>query len=438
MRQESRISAAIEILELIHEKWAENSMAPADAILSDYFRQRRYMGSKDRAFVSEMIYFILRFGGSLEWWLEQAEARNNPRQIVIAALVLHYRYTRDLMNEMFSGNEHAPPTLNNSEFRMIDFFSEHQLMHEAMPTWAKHNIADWHAPMLKRAFGQEVAEQISALNKEATLDLRVNTIKCPERSDLIMALDKYRFYGSPTPHSPLGVRLNKREPVFTTDAFKNGWFEVQDEGSQIVAQLVDAEPSQKVIDFCAGAGGKTLAIAATMKNKGNVLAWDTDEKRLNQIQKRASRAGVENILLHVLQDEDDKVLRHHQDSADWVLTDVPCSGSGTWRRNPDLKWRFSRSDLKHVLEKQKNILNSAARLVKPQGRLVYATCSVFEEENEDQIEKFLVDHPDFRVERPAQLWNKLTTYRDGIGLYIRLTPHKDGTDGFFAVIIKRL
>jgi len=437
MRQDSRISAAIEILETIHAKWAENSRAPADGILSDYLKDRRYMGSKDRGFVAEIVYFILRCGGALEWWLERLQVESSPRQIVILTLVLRYQYGRTEINELFNGGKYSPAPLTNPEFRIIDRTVGQALIHPDMPDWARYSMPEWLMPLLKRTFGDEMEDAMDALNQEAPLDLRVNTLKCKDRSDLITELDRMQYYGSPTPYSPLGVRIKKRVPVFTTEPFRNGWFEMQDEGSQIVAALVDAKPGQKVIDFCAGAGGKTLAIAAHMQNKGRILAWDVNESRLNQIRRRIARAGADNIIVHPLESEHDSFLKRHLNSADWVLVDSPCSGSGTWRRNPDLKWRFNKADLLEVLALQKNILHNAARLVVSGGRVVYATCSLFEEENEKQAQEFLVEHPDFEVEQPAQMWNKLVTRGAGLGSYLRLSPHKYGTDGFFAVIMKR-
>jgi 16S rRNA (cytosine967-C5)-methyltransferase len=275
---------------------------------------------------------------------------------------------------------------------------------------------------------------MEALNAQAPIDLRANTLKCLDAADLILALDVDGYHGVRTPISPLGVRLKKRLPAFNTQAFKDGKFEMQDEGSQLVSLLVEAKPGQKVIDFCAGAGGKTLAIAATMKNKGRILAWDISENRLSQMGKRLARAGVSTVQTHVLRDEADPFLKRHLKTADWVVVDAPCSGSGTWRRNPDLKWRFTLEDLQEIKQVQARILKSAARLVAPGGRLVYITCSLFPDENFWQVKQFLGGNPTFAVEAPNELWNKHTTLRDGITA-LALSPHQDGTDGFFAAIL---
>lgn len=438
MQPGARVSAAIELLQGLHASWEEGKRLPADAALSDYYKQRRYMGSKDRAFVSEIVYFALRHGGALQWWAEQSALRQiGPRQIVLLTLVMGLDYDPALVADWCDGRQYAPKPLITEERDMLNQCADEPLEHEAMPGWARHNLQDWLIPLLLKEFGDDFASEISALNEEAPVDLRVNTLKCPDRSDLIMELDRAGYYGTPTPHSALGIRLQKRLPIFTLDAFKDGWFEMQDEGSQLVCTLVQAEAGQKVIDFCAGAGGKTLALAAKMENKGRLLAWDVNEKRLSQIRKRLARAGVDNVITHVLTSETDSFIKRHHDTADWVLVDAPCSGSGTWRRNPDLKWRFTQQDLKEIIQLQAAILASAARCVKSGGSLVYATCSLLSIENEDQIKRFLADNPDFSVEKLPQIWNKHRLWHDGEGTIIRLTPYRDQTDGFFAIRLKR-
>lgn len=439
MRHGARIAAAIELLTQIHQSWDEGKRAPVDAMLADYYGARRYMGSKDRGAVSELIYFILRHGGCLQWWLEEAKSEATPRQIVLAALILGFEKTLPELKEEFSGSFYCPRPLNNPEQKLVEYLIDQPLIAAEMPAWAKLNVPNWLLARLKKEFKDDFESEMKSMNLEAHVDLRVNTIKCPDRGDLIMALDREGFYASPTPFSELGVRMKKRMPVFTLEIFRQGWFEMQDEGSQIVAELVDAKAGDKVIDFCAGAGGKTLAIAAKMQNKGRLLAWDIHEKRLNQIRKRLARAGVDNVTLQVLESENDAFVKRHKDSADWVLVDAPCSGSGTWRRNPDLKWRLTPKDLDEVKAVQQQILASACRLVKPgTGRLVYATCSLFAEENQQQIEAFLVEHPDFRVEPLPEIWNKHALDCGNLGQALRLSPHRDGTDGFFAMILSRL
>lgn len=435
MKPSARIQSAIEVLESLQNTWETKRHAPMDALLNDYFKARRYIGSKDRGSIAELVYYVLRNGGGLEWHVEKTGRAANPRRVVMTALYLGRNLSTDEVSELFSEEKYAPSRLTDAETGMLERLEGKSLTDENMPAPARHNFPDWMIGRLKDAFGDELPEAMEALNEQAPVDLRMNALKCPSVGDLIHALDKEGHIGTATPHSPIGVRLKKRIAAFNTQAFQDGWFEMQDEGSQVVAQLVDAQAGDKVIDFCAGAGGKTLAIAATMKNKGRILAWDTSETRLKQMPKRLARAGVSNVQIHTIKDESDAFIKRHKGSADWVIVDAPCSGSGTWRRNPDLKWRFTPDDLKEIKDIQQRILKSASRLIKPGGKLVYVTCSVFPDENIGQIKQFLGEHGTFKVASPGKLWNKLTTtLEEGLPV-IQLTPHKDGTDGFFAAVL---
>jgi 16S rRNA (cytosine967-C5)-methyltransferase len=440
MQDAARIQSAIEMMEHIQSIWSADRKAPVDALFADYFKQRRYIGSKDRGAISDLVYFVLRHGATLEWHIEQSDRTATPRLVVMVALLFFEptggkSLTRDDLIDLFSGAQYSPSKLTDPEMTMLSRCEGRDFMPHSMPPAARYNYPEWLEGRLKDAFGAELPEAMDALNKQAPIDLRANLLKCRDRNDLILALDKDGYFGVATDHSPVGVRLKKRLPVFNTQAFKDGMYEVQDEGSQIAALLVAAKPGQKVVDFCAGAGGKTLAIAATMENKGRILAWDTSEKRLGQMGKRLARAGVSNVQTHVLRDEADPFLKRHVGTADWVLVDAPCSGSGTWRRNPDLKWRFSLEDLQELKALQARILQQAARLVKPGGRLVYVTCSIFIDENFHQVKQFLGGNPQFRVEAPDKLWNNHLLARDGVDASLVLSPHKDGTDGFFAAVL---
>ncbi len=440
MQQASHIQAVIEIMEHLQSIWAADRRAPVDSLLSKYFKERRFIGSKDRGAISDLTYFVLRHGGTLQWHIEQCDRSVTPRRVVMVGLLFygqsgHTPMEREDIAAMFNGAQYAPSAITQPEQLMLARCEGREFTPPTMPDAARYNYPDWMEGRLKDAFGDDLPEAMIALNSQAPIDLRANLLKCGGASDLILALDKDGYFGVPTPHSPIGVRLKKRLPAFNTQAFKDGLYEMQDEGSQIASLLVQAKPGQKVIDFCAGAGGKTLAIAATMKNKGRVLAWDVNEKRLDQINKRLARAGVDNVQTHVIKDEKDSFLKRHAGSADWVLVDAPCSGSGTWRRNPDLKWRFGAEDLMEVKALQGTILQNAARLVKPGGKLVYLTCSIFPDENTWQVKQFLMNNPNFRVARPDKLWDKHITLQDGVGPYLQLSPHKDGTDGFFGAIL---
>lgn len=435
MRPSARVQSAIEILDEMQATWRQQHHAPADALMHDYFKSHRFMGSKDRAYVGELVYFILRNGAAIEWWLEKGELRTTPRLVAMLALVFLHKLSPREVGNLFDGQKFSPSKLTVEELDVLDALEGAELIHEQMPVSAKYNFPDWMEGRIRLSLGDDFDAEMTALNQSAPVDIRVNTLKA-DRADLILALDREGYDCTPTPHSKLGVRLQKRMPVFTTQAFRDGWFEMQDEGSQIVAALVEAEPGQKVVDFCAGAGGKTLAIAARMENKGRILALDTNERRLKQMHKRLTRAGVDNVQVHTIESEQDQYIKRHKESADWVVVDAPCSGSGTWRRNPDLKWRFDLNDLRELKDIQQRVLRSAARLVKPGGRLVYITCSLFNDENEGQVKQFLVDYPQFRVAPPPEIWSKHTHSIPEVGSVIRLTPHKDGTDGFFAAILQ--
>jgi len=435
VKPSARVQSAIEVLENLQTTWETKRHAPMDALLNDYFKARRYIGSKDRGAIAELVYYVLRNGGAIEWHIEKTGRAANPRRVVMVGLYLGHELNTDDIDALFNEEQYAPSKLTDAEKGMLERLEGKKLNDENMPAPARYNFPDWMIGRLKDSFGDDLPAAMEALNAQAPVDLRMNSLKCPSVADLIHALDKEGHLATPTPHSPIGVRLKKRIAAFNTQAFQDGWFEMQDEGSQIVAQLVDAKPGDKVIDFCAGAGGKTLAIAATMKNKGRILAWDTSENRLKQMPKRLARAGVNNVQSHVIKDESDQFIKRHKASADWVIVDAPCSGSGTWRRNPDLKWRFTLEDLQELKLLQQKILASASRLIKPGGKLVYVTCSIFDDENIGQIKQFLGEHQTFKVAHPGKMWNKLTSAPETGLTVLQLTPHKDGTDGFFAVVL---
>lgn len=435
----ARTQAAIDLLDQILTAWQSEKRIPADKMLESYFKGHRYIGSKDRGAISELVYWTLRHKAIVEWWLAYVGFDHiNGRSLALAALLLRGEYNSTSILSLTKDSQYSVPPLGDNEVKMIDKLSGKSLTHPQMPQNVKLNYPEWMQPHVEEAFGDDLEEALIALSYQAPTDLRVNTLKAT-REELLDALTKEGFEVIPTPTSPVGVRLMKRAPIFTSATFKKGWFEVQDEGSQMVALVTDAQPSHKVIDFCAGAGGKTLAIAAEMKNKGRVLAWDTSEKRLGQITVRLRRSGVGNVQTHVLSSESDQFIKRHKASADRVLVDAPCSGTGTWRRNPDLKWRFTPQDLSEVLAVQERILESAARLVKPGGRLIYATCSFLKSENDQQIAKFLTKRKDFRVVCAQKVWNKtLPDDEDESVSYLSVTPHQDGVDGFFAAVLRRL
>jgi 16S rRNA (cytosine967-C5)-methyltransferase len=435
MYEAARINAAIELLAECETSWKMARPLPADIIMNRYFRERRYIGSKDRGAIAELSYFIIRNRKVLLWWAHRSR-QEGARALMIATIMLHQKRSIPDIHNFFNGEHFSSARLSEAETTFAKALVGQPLIHPDMPDHVRNNYPEWMEKNLHASLGDDWQKEIEALNQEATVDLRTNT-HLTTREELIDSLVGDGFEVEPTPHSPVGVRLRSRAPIFTSRAFKQGWFEMQDEGSQIVSLLLDAKPGQKIIDFCAGAGGKTLAVAAQMKNKGRILAWDTSEKRLEQMKPRLIRAKIDNVQRHVIESENDGFVKRHKDSADGVIIDAPCSGSGTWRRNPDLKWRMKEQDLNEILAIQQRIFESAGRLVKKGGYLLYITCSVLQSENERQVEQFMQNKINFRVVLMEKIWNKLSlpTMRKGDNL--RLTPHQDGTDGFFATLLER-
>jgi len=432
----ARIEAVIEVITQCEESWQKTAPTPADILIHHYFRDRRFIGSKDRAYIAELAYFIIRQRASLLWWSERY-GQGGPRALCFAALMFQKKMSLSELQTHCSGERFCPEKLTPPEEQFARKLAGLSLAHPDMPAHVRCNVQEWMIPLLQTSLGEQWEEALSALGQEASVDLRTNTL-LTTRESLLEALKGEGVAAEPTPLSPIGIRLTARTPIFATKAFKDGWFEMQDEGSQLVSLLLDVQPGQRVIDFCAGAGGKTLALAARMKNKGRILAWDTSERRLNQMPERLKRAHVDNVQRTHITSEVDPFIKRHKDTADAVLVDAPCSGTGTWRRNPDLKWRFSEKDLQEVVELQQNILRSASRLVKVKGHLLYVTCSLLQNENESQIEAFLSEAKKFRVVSEKKVWNNSpqpTIKQDGM---YRFTPHEDGTDGFFAAMLQRI
>jgi len=436
MQDAARISAVIELLSECFLQWKEARPLPADVMLNRYFRDRRFIGSKDRGAIASQFYEIIRHYKTLEWHVD-AHFETGARFFVIASLVLLHKNTVLQVRELFNGERFSPYPLSEEEIRFAKALYGNKPLHHDMPDYARYNYPDWLEPQLKAAFPDDWKEALQALSQEAPVDLRTNTLVTTQQQ-LLEALKGEKYDVMPCTLSPLGIRMKTRHPIFTSQYFKQGWFEMQDEGSQLVSSLLDAKAGQKVIDFCAGAGGKTLALAAAMKNKGRILAWDTSAKRLEQMKERLKRAKVDNVQIQCIESESDSFIKRHKDSADGVIVDAPCSGTGTWRRNPDLKWRLRPSDLEELVDIQRKILLSAARLVKKKGRLLYITCSLLPGENEAQIATFLQQMENFRVVNPDNLCSNLNDKMTKQGGFLRLTPHEQGTDGFFAALLERI
>jgi 16S rRNA (cytosine967-C5)-methyltransferase len=420
----ARLEAVIELLEAIEE-----SPRPADAIASAWFRARRFIGAKDRKAIHERVYGLLRRRSRIAWHLDRAGVHPTTRAQLLTELALvEHKLPEDLAPD-FDGAGHHPETLTQDERSLIAKLGRSKLELAEMPDWVRLEYPEWLDGPFRALFGTRLEEEMRALLLPAKLDLRVNILK-GTRDEAIRALALEGVEAEPASLSPWGLRLAERVNLMATQVFKSGRVEVQDEGSQLAAFLVGAKPGEAVCDFCAGAGGKTLALAAMMANKGRLLACDVSEGRLLRSAGRLKRAGVHNVQSRVVALEGDKWLKRAKGTFDRVLVDAPCTGTGTWRRNPDAKWKLSPNDLAELTVKQGTILERAARLVRPGGRLVYVTCSLLPDENERQIERFLAAHPDFSPKAPEPPL-------PAQGEYLRLSPARHGTDGFFAACLER-
>jgi 16S rRNA (cytosine967-C5)-methyltransferase len=424
MTPAGQLAAAIDLLAEI-----ESDPRPADAVANHFFRSRRFIGAGDRREVSSLVWGVLRARRHLGWWLQHFAAPETPR-LLLAVQAIFSGMTPNKIAQAFTAGRYGPPPLSESESIILEKFAGHTLEHPNMPDAVKYEIPDWILPRFKAQFGPALPAEMAALSTPAPLDLRVNTLKTT-REAAILALAREGLEARATPYSPWGLRLANRQSVTQGRAFQDGQVEIQDEGSQLIALLVDAQPGMRVADYCAGAGGKTLAIATTMENKGHIIAADVSAARLEGAIKRLRRAGIHNAERHLLE-PGDKWTKRQAEKFDRVLVDAPCTGTGTWRRNPDARRHLTETDLTELLAKQSDILDQAQKLTKPGGKLVYATCSLLNDENEAQVEAFLARHKSFqRVPIAAPLPEALH------GPNLRLSPRQHGTDGFFAAVLLR-
>jgi 16S rRNA (cytosine967-C5)-methyltransferase len=419
-------------LDLMHE--VDSIARPADAVVSEWFRTRRYIGDRDRGPISDLLYALLRHHARLGWWLEKHGREASPRNRLLAWLVLDGRKTGHQLKDLFNGERFAPAVLTDQERSLLAKLTGQAIDDPAMPEEVRVECPAWAIDPLRRRFGGSFQREMSALLTAAPLDLRVNPLRST-RETMLRALRDLGLQAEACRMAPHGIRVKERPSLSSLPMLKTGEVEIQDEGSQLVATLVDARPGERVVDFCAGAGGKTLAIATQMENRGHVIACDILDNRLKRSAERFRRAGLHNIETRVLSSEKDRWVKRHKGGFDRVLVDAPCSGTGTWRRNPDARWRALGSGLDNLLPLQASILASAARLVKPGGRLVYATCSMLHEENEEQVAAFLAAHPAFRVVPLREAAPQLTD--SAHPEYLSLTPARNDTDGFFAAVMQR-
>ena len=432
MRPGAQIRAAIDVIEEVLGRHR-----PAADALADWGRSHRFAGSGDRAAIGNLVYDALRRRRSLAAQM----AEDSPRAIVLGAApeALGLAPEDVALAAGDPSSPHAAGSLTDDERAGLS-----RRVGDDSPTGVRGDIPDWLVPSFERAFGAAAAEEGAAFARRAPVDLRVNTLKA-DRPKVMKALA--RFSPAETALSPLGVRLAavsgpRRQPNVEAEAgHGRGWYEVQDEGSQTAALMAGAGPRQQVLDICAGSGGKALAFAASMHNTGQVYAYDEDAGRLRPIFERLKRAGARNV--QVLQAGSVEALTALGARFDVVFVDAPCTGTGAWRRRPDAKWRLKQANLAQRLEQQRAILDLAAPLVKTGGRLVYVTCSVLPEENDDQVAWFLANHPAFEALPWRNVWENsvggelpVSAGFEDHGLL--LTPARHGTDGFFIMVAERL
>ncbi len=395
--------------------------SPADVQLKRFFREHAKLGVRDRALIAETVYAVLRHRRAIE----SIATDGVPRKMALLALTRFQGISsRELMT-----------VLKKSESTWLGEAKSHPSPNPPLGIAAE--LPDWVIARLKNFMSdKEIIALGRSMMNPAPLDLRVNTVK-GKRDAVLGQLQKSGIVCAATPFSPIGIRLETKISLAQHPAFLEGFVEVQDEGSQLLGLLMEAKRSEMVVDFCAGAGGKSLLLGANMASTGRVYAFDVSEKRLTNLGPRLKRSGLSNITPQKIESENDARIKRLAGKIDRVLVDAPCTGLGTLRRNPDLKWRQSEQSLQELNVKQAAILKSAARLVKAGGRLVYATCSFLPEENEQIVTQFLASHPEFKLVPASSVITKLKLPLKDTGEYFRLSPQQHGTDGFFAAVMER-
>ncbi len=427
MRLGGRLAGAIEVLSDI-----EARKRPVADALKDWGLSHRFAGSGDRAAIGNIVYDALRMKLSHSYLMDD----DTPAALGHAVLFRQWRLTPEDLAAELHGDRFAPPGLSQ---HAVAAFRSKTL--DSAPLHIQGDIPDWVEPLFVENFGETWLSEARGLTERPTLDLRANRLKAG-RDKVIRALE--RSFPQPTAIARDGIRIPSGEgpsrlPNVTAEiSFEKGWFEVQDEGSQIVADLVMASDGEQILDYCAGGGGKTLAMAAAMHNKGQIHAFDTDRKRLAPIIERLKRAGTRNVQVQ----DNRKTLETFPGKFDKVLVDAPCTGTGTWRRRPDTKWRLTGRNLEERLGQQREALSEAARFVRPGGQLVYVTCSILPQENDGQIAAFLDTHPEFEMLPVLPRWNSLfgeaaARPRSQNAKSVTLTPASTDTDGFFFCLMQK-
>ena len=393
---------------------------PADAVLRSFFSTNRALGQRDRAFIAETVFCVLRH----KRLLEQLVAQSTPRKLVCAALIKLEGYSLGQLE----------PFLKRSDRDWVLELKTANI--ETLPAAVRLSLPDWlYDRLVAETSEQETIAFGRAMLKTAPLDLRVNTLMA-DREQVLRDLRAGGFDATPTRYSPIGIRVAGKPAINRHELFSTGAIEVQDEGSQLLGYLVAPKRREMVVDFCAGAGGKTLLMGAMMQSQGRLYALDVSEKRLRNLAPRLKRSGLSNVHPQIIASENDIKVKRLAGKIDRVLVDAPCSGLGTLRRNPDLKWRQSPQGIDELAAKQRAILYAAGELLKPGGRLVYATCSVLARENREVVEQFLADRPDFQPVRCQQALEESHIALDSDD-FLELRPQTHETDAFFAAVMQR-
>ncbi|KAB0268214.1 RsmB/NOP family class I SAM-dependent RNA methyltransferase [Microvirga brassicacearum] len=430
MTPAARLSAAIEVLGDI-----ETRRRPATDALKDWGLSHRFAGSKDRAAIASLVYDSLRRKASAAWVMGE----NTPRAVVLGMLVLQRGLSFADIARLFSGERFAPEPVTGEERARIEAADL-----KNAPAPVAGDFPDWIEPSLRAFFGDDLVPELQALTARAPLDLRVNALKVDSRSE---AHDALPHLGAvQTPLSPWGLRIQPGEDgrgpaVQSEPEFIKGWIEIQDEGSQLAAILSGVQPDEQVVDLCAGGGGKTLALAAMMNNHGQLYATDSDARRLAPIHERVTRAGIRNLQIRTPRARADAV-GDLDGKMDCVVVDAPCTGIGTWRRNPDAKWRLRPGSLDVRRNEQAAVLDRAGALVKPGGRIIYITCSILPEENDDAVAAFLERTDGFAAVPVAEVleraeMEKLAPLVRNTRHGLQMTPLKTGTDGFYVAVLRK-
>ena len=427
MRLGGRLQAAIEVLDDI-----DNRRRPVGDALRDWGLGHRFAGSGDRAAIGNLVYDCLRQHKSLSY----LAGNEGNRELVFSLLVNGWKMDVAELCEALEDDKFAPQLPSEEEFSAM---AGRDLNDAELHIQA--DIPEWCVASFEANFDEDWVEEAKAFGKRPPLDIRVNTLKS-NRDKVLKQLG--RPDANPTKIARHGIRIESNKPfarqpnIQAEELFQKGRFEIQDEGSQIVGDLIFAQAGESILDYCAGGGGKTLSLAASMENKGQIHAYDSDKSRLAPIHDRLKRAGTRNVQTHSPGSD----LSALVEKMDKVVIDAPCTGSGTWRRRPDAKWRFDEKNLETRLQQQEEVLSEAAPFVKPGGHLIYITCSIFPEENENQVYSFTEDNPEFEIVSAGEVWEELfgddkaSPWSSDMKT-VTLTPASTGTDGFFFCVMER-